>query len=157
MRTLIWFVRTTRPSRFRLIGPSTRFEDLAGAAGSAGSLRGLGGVAGPAPATAAGIRTFLRVTRLVLPFLRIVPLSVPTATSLPLRVAKRSIVYVPLKPFVPVTLTVFVSGVSAGSCAAEAVPAAPSDTAQTIRAASAAVRIRFMGTSRWGQGRLTSG
>src|SRR5690349_22684373 len=53
--------------------------------------------------------------------------------------------YVPLKPFEPVTFTVLVSGVSAGCCAAEAVPAAPSDTAQTIKTASAAVRIRFMG------------
>ena len=65
--------------------------------------------------------------------------------------AKRSIVYVPLKPFVPVSATFFVSGVAAGCCAAEAVPATPSDTAQTVRAASAAMRNRFMGTSRWGR------
>src|SRR4051794_5028883 len=83
-------------------------------------------------------------TRLVLPFLRIVPRMLPTATILPLRVVKRSIVYVPLKPFVPLRATFLVSGVWAGAWA-DAVPAAPSETAQTIRAASTAVRIRFMG------------
>ena len=85
--------------------------------------------------------------RLVLPFLRTVPVSVPIATILPARVAKRSIASLPLKPFEPVTFTVWVSGVSAGCWAADAVPAAPSDTAQAIRAASTAMRIRFMGTS----------
>ena len=42
-------------------------------------------------------------TLLVLPFLRSLPLTVPMATILPLRVAKRSIVYVPLKCLLPVS------------------------------------------------------
>src|SRR4051794_2212024 len=81
MRTLIWLVRTTRPSRFRLIGPSTRLR-IWHAPWMGGSCEAVAVPEGPAPTTEAGITTFFWRTLLVLPFLRIVPLSAPSVTIL---------------------------------------------------------------------------
>ena len=58
--------------------------------------------------------TFLLADALGLAVLAHRALDVPMATSLPLLEAKRSILYVPLKPFVPVSATFLVSGVVAG-------------------------------------------
>jgi hypothetical protein len=97
MRTLMKLVRTTRPSRLSVIGCSFRLRTWQefGRLGSACEVVATdrsGRSFGPAPVAAAGMTTPLRLTCLVLPFFLIVPFSVPTATSLSLRVVKRSMV-----------------------------------------------------------------
>ena len=78
MRSWIWFVRTTRPSRLRLIGPRSRLRiehALPGGSGGSGSGGTWLALAVPlALATVAGTRTFSLVTFLE-PSL---PFSVPT-------------------------------------------------------------------------------
>ena len=64
------------------------------------------------------------------------PVSVPTEYSFPPLAMKRSIVYVPVNPFVPVTATFWVSGVADCACAA----LGSATRAHPIAAASAAVR-----------------
>src|SRR4051794_7933098 len=76
MRSWISFVRTTRPSRFRLIGPRLRlriWQDWPGGSGGSPACEVLAALEGPAPATEAGSVTERALTRLVFPFLRTVP------------------------------------------------------------------------------------